>query len=142
MSTQNSIDPKDAYILVIEDNLQNTIFISRLLEYIGVRGYMWKASGWEIFDVLDNMPRLDLVLLDLRLPREDGFGLLAKIRNEPRLANTRVVAVTAETGLESMERVKAAGFDGFLAKPISPKDFPQQLADILQGKPVWQPGSL
>ncbi len=77
-------------------------------------------------------------MLDLHLPQEDGFALLAKIHDNPCLAETRVVAVTADANHETMEKARATGFDGFLGKPISPKNFPQQLADILQGKPVWK----
>jgi two-component system cell cycle response regulator DivK len=133
------VDPTDAYILVVEDNLQNMLLLSRLLDHIGVQGYQWKSSGWEMFDVVEEMPRVDLILLDLHLPQEDGFGLIDKIRNHPRLTQTRVVAVTADVHPETVARAKAAGFDGFLGKPISPRDFPQQLRAILAGEAIWNP---
>ncbi len=137
MPSTKIIDPKDAYILVVEDNMQNMILISRLLDYIGVRRYEWKASGWEILKVVEDMPRIDLILLDLHLPHENGFEVLAKVRSDPRLKETRVVAVTADVNPETTEEAKKAGFDGFLGKPIDPERFPQQVTDILQGKRVW-----
>ena len=140
MLEKEQLDPKHAYILVVEDNMQNMILMSRLLDHIGVKRYEWKASGWQIFEVIEDMPRLDLVLLDLHLPNEDGFEVLAKIRSDPRLKKTRIVAVTADTLLETVQKAQAAGFDGFMGKPISPKKFPQQIADILQGKTVWDAG--
>jgi two-component system cell cycle response regulator DivK len=134
------INPKNAYVLVVEDNLQNLVLIARLLAFIGVRRYEWKASGWQVLEFADTMPRVDLVLMDLHLPYEDGYDALAKLRNDPHFANTRVVAVTADANPTSMEKAKNAGFDGFLGKPIDPDKFPDQIIDILQGKSIWDLG--
>ncbi len=138
MST--GIDPTEAYILVVEDNLQNMLLLNRLFNHMGVRGVQWKASGWEMFDVIETMPQVDLILLDLHLPHEDGYELIAKIRNDARLVNTKVVAVTADAHPEAMTKAQKAGFDGFLGKPIKPKDFPQQIKNILQGNAIWDLG--
>ncbi|RMF03043.1 MAG: response regulator [Chloroflexi bacterium] len=140
MTSKTAIAPADAYILVVEDNLQNMLLLSRLLDHIGVKRYEWKASGWEMFDVIAELPRVDLILLDLHLPQEDGFALLEKIRADARLSGTRVVAVTADVHPDTIQRARAAGFDGFLGKPISPRHFSRQLVDILQGEPVWNVG--
>ena len=85
-------------------------------------------------------PGVDLVLLDLNLPLEDGYEVLAKLREDSHFANARVVAVTADSDQASMERAKKAGFDGFLGKPIVVSKFPGQITDILQGKSVWDLG--
>ena len=134
------MDLKDARILVVEDNLQNTILISRLLDFMGVQRYEWRSSGWEIFKVVEAMERVDLVLMDLHLPREDGFALLSQIRDDPHMANTLVIAVTADATPKTMEKVKQAGFDGFLGKPINPEKFPNQIAAMLCGEEVWDLG--
>ncbi len=133
----NTVDPQEAHILIVEDNLQNMLLLSRLLDHIGVARYEWKSSGWEMFDVIAEMERVDLILLDLHLPNEDGFVLIEKIHADERLQTTRVVAVTADVHPETVRRVQLAGFDGFLGKPISPRDFPRQLADILRGEQIW-----
>ena len=138
--SREPIDPKDAYVLVIEDNMQNMILMSRMLDFIGVRRYEWKASGWQIFEVINDMPQLDLVLLDLHLPNEDGFEVIAKIRSDPRLQDTRIIAVTADAHPETMKKTKAAGFDGFMGKPINPEKFPKQIEEILQGNDIWDVG--
>ena len=137
---KKAIDPKDAYVLVVEDNLQNLVLIARLLAFIGVRRYEWKASGWQVLEFADTMPRVDLVLMDLHLPYQDGYEALAKLRSDERFANTRVVAVTADANAHTMEKTKKAGFDGFLGKPIDPDKFPEQIINILQGKNVWDLG--
>ena len=140
MVAKDAINPKDACILVVEDNLQNTVLISRLLDFMGVRQYEWKASSWQMSEAIDRMPQVDLVLLDLHLPHEDGFAVLAKIRKDPRTANSRVVAVTSDAHPETMEQAREAGFDGFLGKPIDPDSFPEQITEILQGKGIWHLG--
>ncbi|MDX1521173.1 MAG: response regulator [Anaerolineae bacterium] len=139
-SQKKAIDPKDAYVLVVEDNLQNLVLIARLLAFIGVRRYEWKASGWQVLEFADTMPRVDLVLMDLHLPYQDGYEALSKLRGDNRFADTRVVAVTADANPTTMEKTKQAGFDGFLGKPIDPDKFPDQIISILQGKKVWDLG--
>jgi two-component system cell cycle response regulator DivK len=137
---KKAIDPKEAYVLVVEDNLQNLVLIARLLAFIGVRRYEWKASGWQVLEFADTMPRVDLVLMDLHLPYEDGYDALTKLRSDTRFADTRVVAVTADANSTTMEKAKNAGFDGFLGKPIDPDKFPDQIISILQGNLVWDLG--
>lgn len=134
------IDPQDAYVLVVEDNLQNLVLIARLLAFVGVRRYEWKASGWQVLEFADTMPRVDLVLMDLHLPYEDGYEALDKLRSDSRFSGTRVIAVTADADPVTMEKTKEAGFDGFLGKPIDPDRFPDQIVSILQGQSVWDLG--
>jgi len=134
------IDPKDAYVLVVEDNLQNLVLVARLLAFIGIRRYEWKASGWQVLEFADTMPRLDLVLMDIHLPHEDGYDALRKLRADPRFADTRIVAITADANEASMKKAKSAGFDGFLGKPIDPDLFPEQIKAILRGEEVWNLG--
>lgn len=139
-SANKAVDPKDAYVLVVEDNLQNLVLIARLLAFIGVRRYEWKASGWQVLEFADTMPRVDLVLMDLHLPYEDGFDALGKLRSDARFAETRIVAVTAEANPANMDKAKKCGFDGFLGKPINPDKFPDQITAILQGESIWDLG--
>ena len=127
-------------MLVVEDNLKNFVLVARLLAYLGVKDCQWKASGWQVVEFADSMPRVDLVLLDIHIPDEDGYAVLARLRNDPRFQNTRIVAVTADAAQESMVRARAAGFDGFIGKPLNPDEFPNQVRQILQGKPVWSCG--
>lgn len=138
--TKTPIEPKDAYVLVVEDNLQNLVLVARLLALIGIRRYEWKASGWQVLEFADTMPRLDLVLMDIHLPHEDGYDALRKLRADARFANTRIVAITADANQGSMQKAKQAGFDGFLGKPIDPDRFPDQIKAILQGEEVWNLG--
>jgi two-component system cell cycle response regulator DivK len=131
------IEPASAYILVVEDNIQNFVLIARLMAFLGVKQCQWKASGWQVLEFADSMPRVDLILMDIHLPYEDGFEALTRLRAEPRFKDTLIVAVTADANETTFKHAKQAGFDGFIGKPIDPDHFPEQVKAILKGEPVW-----
>lgn len=141
--SQNAADlhrtaaPQKATVLVVEDNVSNFVLIARMLGVMGVH-CEWKTSGYEVVEYAGSLLHLDLILLDIRLPYEDGFSALQKIRRSTALKNTRVVAVTAEASAEQMHRARNAGFDGFIGKPLNPDRFPEQIRRILAGEPVWE----
>lgn len=129
--------PQDTTILVVEDNVSNFVLIARMLGFMGVH-CEWKTSGYEVVEYADALPHLDLILMDIRLPYEDGFGALKKIRKSPALKHIPVVAVTAEASADHMARARDAGFDGFIGKPLDPDRFPDQIRRALTGTPVWE----
>lgn len=129
--------PKDATVLVVEDNVSNFVLIARMLGYLGIH-CEWKTSGFEVVEYADTLPRLDLILMDIRLPYEDGYGAQKKIRAAERFKSVPIVAVTAEASVEQMNKARQAGFDGFLGKPLDPDRFPEQIRRILNGDPVWE----
>ena len=128
---------RDAVILVVEDNVSNFVLIARMLGFLGIH-CEWKTSGYEVVEYADTLPRVDLILMDIRLPYEDGYSALRKIRQAANLKGIRVVAVTAEASLEQMNKARQSGFDGFLGKPLDPDHFPDQIQRILSGEPVWE----
>jgi two-component system, cell cycle response regulator DivK len=134
------VDPKDAHVLVVEDNVPNFVLIARLLAYLGVQRCEWKTTGWGVVDFANTMPRVDLILMDLRLPHEDGYEALRQIRANPRLRDTLVVVVTAQASAAEMAKAREAGFDGFLSKPLDADRFPEQIQRILQGDRIWDMG--
>jgi two-component system cell cycle response regulator DivK len=134
------IDPAQAHVLVVEDNVANFVLIARLLAFMGIQHCEWKTSGWQVVEFADTLPRIDLILMDIRLPYEDGFQALRKVRGSARLKDTPVVAVTAEASVEQMKRAKEAGFDGFLGKPLDPDRFPEQIRRVMRGESVWELG--
>lgn len=105
-----------ALILAVEDNADNL----RLIDYLlGAYGYapLLASSGEEGLRIAaETHP--DLILLDIRMPGLDGYQVAARIRSTPGLERTRIVAVTASAMVGDRERITAAGFDGYIRKPI------------------------
>jgi two-component system, cell cycle response regulator DivK len=138
MSNKLPFNPEEIYVLVVEDNVPNFVLVARLLAFMGIQHCEWKTTGWGVVDFANTMPRVDLILMDLRLPHEDGYDALQQVRADTKLKNTRVVVVTAQASSVEMEKAKQAGFDGFLSKPLDPDRFPEQIRRILVGESVWE----
>jgi two-component system cell cycle response regulator DivK len=130
---------QEATVLIVEDNVSNFLLMARLLGFLGIH-CEWKTSGYEVVEYADTLPRVDLILMDIRLPYEDGYEALRKLRVSPTLRSVPVVAVTAYANEEQLQRAHSAGFDGFLGKPLDPDRFPDQVERILAGEPVWEVG--
>jgi CheY-like chemotaxis protein len=116
-----------ARFLVVDDDQDDVELIDGLLMDGGYVALL--ASNAEEALRVAIMQHPDMVLLDLRLPRIDGYEIAARIKDEPRLEQTRIVAVTG-AGDES-ERVMAAGFDGFISKWVDPAAFVGQVENLL-----------
>lgn len=132
-----SISLNGLSVLVVEDNVSNFVLMARMLGYLGIH-CEWKTSGYEVVEYADSLPKLDLILMDIRLPYEDGYAALRKIQKSERLQNIPVVAITAEADPAQIEKAKAAGFHGFLGKPLNLDRFPGQIRKIISGQPVWE----
>jgi two-component system cell cycle response regulator DivK len=136
-----AVNLNNTYVLIVEDNTRNYALLARLLSFMGVKKTEWKRSGWQVLEFAqDTMPRLDLILLDIHLPEEDGYKVLTRIREDDHFRDTRIVAITADITSENLARAQTAGFDGFLAKPIDVDQFPDQIQRILEGEIVWDFG--
>jgi len=136
-----AVNLNNTYVLIVEDNTRNYALLARLLSFMGVKKTEWKRSGWQVLEFAqDTMPRLDLILLDIHLPEEDGYKVLTRIREDDHFRDTRIVAITADITSENLARAQTAGFDGFLAKPIDVDQFPDQIQRILEGETIWDLG--
>lgn len=124
-------------ILVVEDNVGNFKLIARMLSSLGVQ-CEWKTSGYEVVEFANTLSHIDLVLMDILLPYEDGYAAMRKIRQSGKFENIPIVAVTAVTGADHMKAARMAGFDGFIGKPLDPDRFPEQIRRILAGQTVWE----
>ena len=132
--------PDDAAIVLVEDNFQNYVPMTRLLAHLGVKDCVWKESGWQVLEFAESLPEIDLILLDIFLPGSDGYTLLERLREHPRFEETLIVAVTADASFQNMRRAEASGFDGFIGKPLNPDSFPTQISQVLGGEAVWDCG--
>jgi CheY-like chemotaxis protein len=121
-------------ILVIEDNEDNLTLIDYLLRAYGYEPTLARNGPQGIQIAADTRP--DLILLDIRMPDMDGYEVAAVIRKMDTLAETRIVAVTASAMVGDRERIAAAGFDGYIQKPIDPETFMDRLRPFLAERSI------
>jgi two-component system cell cycle response regulator DivK len=134
---RTSAIPEDAAVLVLEDNVANFVRMARMLGFLGIH-CEWKTSGYEVLEYADTLPRLDLILVDIGLPYEDGYSAQHKLRQSRRFRSVPIVAVAVEASPEQMNGARAAGFDGFIGEPFNPNRFPEQIRRIFDGEEIWE----
>jgi CheY-like chemotaxis protein len=116
-------------VLIIEDNLRNLKLVRDVLAHVGY-GTL-EATTAEDGLALAREHRPDLVLMDVQLPGMDGVQALRRLRADPATSGIPVVAVTAFAMKDDGARFVGAGFDGYVEKPISVREFPGQVAEFL-----------
>jgi len=127
----------DAYIIVIEDD-PNALLVTMDLLRLGGSDYCYsRKSADAALDFAEKLPQVDLFLVDINMPGKSGFELLQAVRNNPQLASAKVVAVTAGTFAEDVQKARDAGFDGFISKPLKTTIFPSQVQRVLDGESIW-----
>ena len=119
-------------ILIVEDNDKNLKLTRDLLRFHGFETI--EATSAEEGITLARERRPHLVLMDIQLPGMDGVSALRELRTDPATAAIPVVALTASVMKEDRERFDKAGFDGFITKPISVKEFPDQVRGYMRGR--------
>lgn len=120
-------------ILIVEDNPRNLKLVRDVLNHVGYRTL--EAATAEDGLALARSERPALVLMDIQLPGMDGVEALGRLRADPATAETHVLALTAFAMKEDRERFLAAGFDGYLEKPLDVRQLPSQVAAALARVP-------
>ncbi len=116
-------------ILVADDNPVSRELVREVLDAPG-RSIVEAADGEEALEKIGKeIP--DLVLLDIQMPVLDGFGVIRRIRRDPRTAGLRVLALTAFAMKGDRARALAAGFDAYITKPIDAAALRQQVEQLL-----------
>lgn len=118
-----------ARILIIEDNRPN----------LDLMVYLLNAFGYETVEAINGTQgleavrehRLDLIVCDIQLPGMDGYELVRLFKDDPSLDGVPVIAVSALAMVGDRERILSTGFDGYIAKPITPTEFVQSLEHYL-----------
>ena len=116
-------------ILLVEDNLLNLTVEANLLKSFGYEPKKAK-NGFEALEIL-NKVKIDLILLDMELPKMNGLELLQKIKLNPETRSVKVVAVTGHSDSDSREKFLKAGCHAVVAKPINFGDFGSQVEKFL-----------
>ena len=116
-------------ILLVEDNEKNRKLAHDVLVHQGYR--VADAESGEHALQLARQERPDLVLMDIHLPGIDGIEALRQLRAGAATATIPIVAVTASAMTQDRQKILAAGFDGYQAKPISVRPFLDLVREVL-----------
>lgn len=119
-----------ARILLIEDNPDNMELMTYLLQAYG-HATLTACDGEEgLVNARREMP--DLIVCDIHLPKMDGYQVIRELKSDTALRRIPIVAVTALAMVGDREKMIAAGFDGYIAKPIVPETFVGQVEEFLR----------
>jgi len=116
-------------ILIADDNPASRELIREVLE----------MSGYDVLEAADGEDAVrqaragvpDLLLVDIQMPRLDGYSVLRELRADPGLSRLRVVALTAFAMQGDRDRALQAGFDGYITKPVEIASLRQEIRKFL-----------
>jgi CheY-like chemotaxis protein len=121
-----------ARILIVEDNPANLSLMEYLLRAFGY-AVLTATDGAEGIEVAHReIP--DVILMDLQMPKLNGFDAASRLRADAVLKGIPIVAVTAFAMVGDRDKILAHGFDGYIAKPITPETFVDQVQAFIPGK--------
>ncbi len=109
-------EPSTWRVLIVDDEPDNLRLASDLLEYNGAT-ISGAASGQQALDLIGDF-KPNLILLDLAMPRLDGWEIHRQLRAKPEFDHVPIIALTALAMPADAEKVRAAGFDGYIIKPF------------------------
>ena len=118
-------------ILLVDDDVRNVFALTSALEQRGANVVVGR-NGFEAISKLDEVPGIDLVLMDVMMPGMDGLEATRRIRKDGRFDRLPIIAITAKAMKDDQEQCLAAGANDYLAKPID-------LARLYSLLRVWMP---
>ena len=119
-----------AKILVVEDNQDNREMVVKVLKF----------NGYEVIEAVDGEEGIEkakteapaLILLDIYLPKMDGYEVAKRLKGDTGLKDIPVIALTAHAMKGNREQALAAGCDGYISKPIDIRELPKQIEQFLR----------
>lgn len=121
-----------AKILIVEDNENNRSLFRDILSFHGYEISV-ACDGQEGVDMARTLLP-DLVLMDIQMPGMDGITAGTILKGDPATAGLKIIALTSFAMRGDREMILAAGFDGYLSKPISTRELPQMVKKWLEGE--------
>jgi len=117
-------------ILVVEDNQDNREMVVKVLKF----------NGYEVIEAVDGEEGIEkakteapaLILLDIYLPKMDGYEVAKRLKGDTGLRDIPVIALTAHAMKGNREQALAAGCDGYISKPIDIRELPKQIEQFLR----------
>jgi len=116
--------------MVVDDSITIRKVTARILERNGMK-VMSATDGVDATNQLqEEIP--DLMLLDIEMPKMDGFELATYMRNDSRLKNIPIIMITSRTGAKHKERAKEIGVEQYLGKPYQEEELMTNINTLLK----------
>jgi two-component system cell cycle response regulator DivK len=130
MDTMGMQKDSSRKILIVEDNKDNRELVVKVL----------KLNGYQVIEAVDGKEAIektraekpDLILMDLFIPKIDGYEVTKQLKNDGGLQHIPIIALTAQAMKGDMEIALAAGCDGYMPKPIDVRELPRQIKRFLK----------
>ena len=119
-------------VMVVDDSITMRKVATRLLERNGYQAVAAKDGVDAVARLQEVVP--DAMLLDIEMPRMDGYELATHMRNDPRLRNVPIIMITSRTGEKHRQRAMEIGVDRYLGKPYQEADLLQNLREVLEAR--------
>jgi len=120
---------KGVTVLVVDDSITIRKVTQRFLEREGFQ-VLTAKDGVDALSVLE-VQRPDIMLLDIEMPRMDGFELAAHVRHHPLLKDVPIIMITSRTGAKHRTRAESIGVNGYLGKPYEEVELMATIADLV-----------
>ncbi len=118
-------------VMIVDDNELNLKLLRDVLRFEGYRTVEARTGAAALALAADQPP--DVVLMDIGLPDQSGVEAMHRLRADPAIRTTPVLAVTASAMVGDRERFIAAGFDDYLAKPIRTRELVERVRRLCEG---------
>jgi chemosensory pili system protein ChpA (sensor histidine kinase/response regulator) len=127
------------FAMVVDDSITVRRVTQRLLERNGMR-VLTARDGMDAVSLLqDNVP--DIILLDIEMPRMDGYEVAAHVRNDPRLRDVPIIMITSRSGEKHRARAIEIGVDDYLSKPYQEAQLLDAIAPLVERRRASQSGA-
>lgn len=132
------MDLKDLIFLYVEDEPRSRKVMQMIAADMGISDLILFEDSRDFLPRAESVyPKPDVIFLDIHVEPHSGFEMLKMLRQSEHFAGIPIVAMTASVMNEEVDQLRAAGFNGCLAKPIDMDTFPQSVQHILDGEAIW-----
>jgi two-component system cell cycle response regulator DivK len=119
-------------ILIVEDNINNRCLMTDILSFHGYKIVLASDGQKGVAQARELLP--NLILMDIQMPNMDGITACRILREDPTTKRLKIIALTSFVMQGDQEKFLAAGFDGYISKPISTRELPGQIKHWLNAE--------
>ena len=125
-------------VLYVEDEPRSRRVMEMITRDMNISLVIFEHSANFLMRALALQPQPDVIFLDIHMKPSSGFEMIEMLRDSRQFEGVPVIAMTASVMNEEVQQLKAAGFDGCLAKPLDFDTFPEMFDRIINGEKIWR----